>query len=479
MIVTNKTKRDRDVPLCIPFLFRVNCDDCLEVVPFCDIIDIILTNKLDQEANMIFNKDVLQVIKTIEENGSKAYVYGDAVKEGYIGRDSWDWDIITDMEEEPLCEIFPKARLLREDVKGDLYKSTIRLDMTYTDDQGELLGSIIDIKTGVKSFSDFLGQSDFTIYAMGSHPQKSLIDPFNGKADAKKRVLRTVRPADSLFEEKPELMMKTLRLVAETGFDLDTNLYNAIVTYRDRLLDKDKKLVTDEFITLMGSPYVCKALQFLVGSGLILPILGGEQEAKMISMKEMKFLNGIMEHLDEISDDSTLRLALFYRCFKDSRILKVIKNLDFPEDVRIHLEDVANKYDRLSMMKSKITFKRFAGEMGEERFTLLYKVARARLSLFAAKERSLDKRMKWIEKHLREIKSFGEPLYLDDLAITSEDILEAGIVGDEKEADKLLWYTLAIAHKNPYHNNRYKLLQGAKKYKNPILASLRYFTLIK
>jgi hypothetical protein len=69
-------------------------------------------------------------------------------------------------------------------------------------------------------------------------------------------------------------------------------------------------------------------------------------------------------------------------------------------------------------------------------------------------------------------------LFLEDLAINGDDLVEAGIVTGE-QVGEMLRMLLDVAHRLPGLNTKKKLLQRAKMLKNPIRARFRNVYFIK
>jgi tRNA nucleotidyltransferase (CCA-adding enzyme) len=70
------------------------------------------------------------------------------------------------------------------------------------------------------SVEDDLARRDFTVNAMARHlGDRTVIDPFAGRADLERRVLRTLSPRS--FAEDPLRIVRGLRLVSQLDFDPD------------------------------------------------------------------------------------------------------------------------------------------------------------------------------------------------------------------------------------------------------------------
>src|SRR5262245_45647035 len=70
------------------------------------------------------------------------------------------------------------------------------------------------------SIEDDMARRDFTVNAIARRLEtEELVDPFDGRADIDRRVLRTVGPGS--FEEDPLRIVRGLRLVSQLGFEPD------------------------------------------------------------------------------------------------------------------------------------------------------------------------------------------------------------------------------------------------------------------
>src|SRR5215208_2878869 len=67
------------------------------------------------------------------------------------------------------------------------------------------------------TLEDDLRRRDLTINAMAKDEKGSLIDPFGGKADLQKKILRH---ASDAFAEDPVRILRTARFAARFGFDV-------------------------------------------------------------------------------------------------------------------------------------------------------------------------------------------------------------------------------------------------------------------
>lgn len=93
-----------------------------------------------------------------------------------------------------------------------------------------------------------LARRDFTINALalelvkenGQSITGNLLDHFNGLADLKKRILRTVGEPQERFQEDYSRLLRGLRLACQLGFEIEKNTWQALVKLVRHLNDVDE-----------------------------------------------------------------------------------------------------------------------------------------------------------------------------------------------------------------------------------------------
>lgn len=67
----------------------------------------------------------------------------------------------------------------------------------------------------VRSIREDLARRDFTVGAMAWHPERGLLDPFEGQNDLKNRILRAVGDPDTRFTEDALRILRGVRFASE------------------------------------------------------------------------------------------------------------------------------------------------------------------------------------------------------------------------------------------------------------------------
>jgi poly(A) polymerase len=114
-----------------------------------------------------------------------------------------------------------------------------------------------------------LGRRDFTVNAMAvTLPERSFEDPFGGRDDVKRGVLRTPgRPEDS-FSDDPLRMMRAARFASQLGFTVDPAVVQAMRDMAARIEIVSAERVREELVKLLVGQHPRLGLTLLVDTGL-------------------------------------------------------------------------------------------------------------------------------------------------------------------------------------------------------------------
>ena len=167
-----------------------------------------------------------------------AYVVGGAVRDGLLGVDAKDADFLVPgvdiaalraalapsgrVEELNVAgrpvgvRYFPRAPDVRSLARAGIELAPPRRELSTGPGRHDF-EIVVDPKASVE---DDLRRRDFTVNAMARRlSDGTLVDPYGGEADLKRRVLRTVTPQS--FAEDPLRLVRGLRFISQLGLDPD------------------------------------------------------------------------------------------------------------------------------------------------------------------------------------------------------------------------------------------------------------------
>ncbi|MBA4057967.1 MAG: tRNA nucleotidyltransferase, partial [Marivirga sp.] len=161
---------------------------------------------------------------------------------------------------------------------------------------------------------------DFTMNAMAICLNKErfgeLIDPFDGQADMKKKIIRTPLDPGVTFSDDPLRMMRAVRFASQLGYDIEADTFNAITTQAERLKIVSQERITDELNKIILSPIPSYGFKLLFHSGLLnqffpeLVALHGVEYVGNRAHKDNFFHTlQVLDNVSRVSDDLWLRWA--------------------------------------------------------------------------------------------------------------------------------------------------------------------------
>ena len=114
-----------------------------------------------------------------------------------------------------------------------------------------------------------LVRRDFTINAMAvTLPDHELVDPYGGREDLQRRLIRTPGTPEDSFSDDPLRMMRAARFSAQLDFDVDPAVVAAMTDMAERIDIVSAERVRDELVKLVTSPHPRRGLALLVATGL-------------------------------------------------------------------------------------------------------------------------------------------------------------------------------------------------------------------
>ncbi len=234
---------------------------------------------------IMLNKTVIELLRTIENHGYLALVVGGAVRDHLMGRPVKDIDLATSMPLEMVSDLFSAHRVGKSRDFGMLsvgYKG-MRFETTLLSD---LLPGNGSAKTGheykSRIFKADAGRRDFTINSMAMDAQGNIFDPFNAQADIKSRLVRaTISPVDRFYED-PIRLLRAVRLSAALDFEIDPETFRAIIKLSSFIAEAAPERTGQEVLNIcsLSGKSVGRGIRLMEQSGLLTYVLPELQALK-------------------------------------------------------------------------------------------------------------------------------------------------------------------------------------------------------
>lgn len=133
--------------------------------------------------------------------------------------------------------------------------TTYRRDGAYTDSRRP------DSVTFVRSLDEDLARRDFTCNAMAYNPEKGLYDPFDGRADCERRLLRAVGEPLERFHEDALRILRALRFACQLGFRIEDGTLEAMMAAGNLLKKVSRERVAHELNRALLGEFPARALR--------------------------------------------------------------------------------------------------------------------------------------------------------------------------------------------------------------------------
>jgi len=372
--------------------------------------------------------EVLFVIEKLNNEGFEAYIVGGCVRDFLFGKIPLDYDVATNAKPDQVKKLFDKCidtGILHGTVTVIINNKLIEVT-TYRKE-----AEYIDFRRPSKVYFindlyEDLKRRDFTINALAYHPEKGIIDYFDGKNDIKKGLIRCVGDPFERFSEDALRILRAIRFASTLNFKIEPKTLEAVKIKRNLLYFMSIERIISELKKILESDNPLYGINLL---------------------KECQIGKIITPYFDEI-----------YEKISNSYFVEVKKELRLPAFFSVIPSsiDVENEMKRLKLDNKSIkiakninTFlnktldsqmlKRIYFIFGEWSFDIIYTISK------------LVKKPQ-IYEDLMLLKNNNHLLSKKDIKINGEDLKKLGFEGNEIK--KLLDIVYDFVLKNPWKNQK-------------------------
>ena len=226
-----------------------------------------------------------KIYQEVEKIINTVYAVGGCVRDKFLGKEPKDYDFTTSLSPEEIEKAIKKAGrhayltgkrfgTLGVKIDGQLIEITTFRSEKYK------AGSRKPQVIFVKDITADLSRRDFTINAMAFRGKDyvihdmiarkyKLIDPFNGKEDLEKRIIRCVGKPNERFKEDPLRMLRAGRFASQLDFTIDEDLEKKAKQLSYKILEVSKERWMMELDKLLVTKQPSIGLRFLANTRLL------------------------------------------------------------------------------------------------------------------------------------------------------------------------------------------------------------------
>lgn len=212
-----------------------------------------------------------RVLRILRDGGHQAFFVGGCVRDELMGRPVHDMDIATSAKPDEVVRLFERTiptgiqhgtvTVMMGDHAFEV--TTFRKESDYADFRRPTSVEFVDAVT------EDLRRRDFTMNAIARGLEGELIDPFGGRMDIERGLIRCVGDAKERFAEDALRMMRAVRFASTFGFRPVLSLWKALLTGRDKLGYIATERVRMELEKIVQGPDPLRGLALLERSGLL------------------------------------------------------------------------------------------------------------------------------------------------------------------------------------------------------------------
>ncbi len=260
-----------------------------------------------------------------DEHRVRVYVVGGYVRDLLLGRQVKDIDVVVlgngvefainiskkwERSNLVVYDRFGTAMIQRDDVKVEFVGARKE---SYSKDSRKPA-------VEVGSLIDDLSRRDFTVNAIAVSLNKETLglmeDPFEGRADLGKKLLKTPLDPEKTFDDDPLRILRAVRFAAQLAFTVAPDVVAAGKNMKERLRIVSQERITDEFLKILSSPRPSIGLQMAFDMGILgvifpeLESLAGVDQRQDFHHKDvLKHTLMVVDAMSQSTDNLWLRMA--------------------------------------------------------------------------------------------------------------------------------------------------------------------------
>ena len=434
---------------------------------------------------MFLPEPILYCINALENAGFAAYAVGGCVRDDCLGLTPHDYDLCTSALPEQTEEVFQHHRLILAGkkhgtvavvLKGEVVEiTTFRTEGAYGDNRHP------DWVAFVPDVTEDLARRDFTVNAMAYSPTRGYADPFGGREDLQRGILRAVRDPRERFSEDSLRILRGIRFASRFRLDIEPETEQAMADMTHLMDNLARERVFEELTkmlpTLTAEEVVCFAPILSAVIPELEPLTGFDQRSPHHAYDLLTHTAHVVAGVDAdpalrwaallhdigkvptFTTDETGRGHFYGHGPKSAEMADaILRRLKSPNDLRERVVLLIDRHMTRPLAEKKF-LRRQLSRMGWEAFEQLLQLQKADMNSKGVDEPGPD--YEAIYALLREIREENACLSLKDLAVNGRDLMALGLKG--KDVGRMLSLLLEEVLEERLPNERCALLAFAEE----------------
>lgn len=442
---------------------------------------------MKRNTSMFLPEPIAEIIRALETAGYEAYVVGGCVRDACLGLTPQDYDLCTSALPEQTERVFSHKRLVLAGKKhgtigvvtegGVVEITTFRTEGSYRDNRHP------DWVRFVPDVESDLARRDFTVNAVAYSPSRGYVDPFGGREDLEKGLLRAVGDPVKRFREDSLRILRGVRFAVRYGLQVDEATEAAMFSQAALMDNLARERVFDELCKLLPLVKVEDLQRFAPILAAVIPelkpMIGFDQRSPHHAYDLYTHVAGVVAG---VPGDLTLRWAtllhdigkvptftvdetgrghFFDHAAKGAEMADaILRRLKAPNVLREQVVLLIEKH-MLWLQPDKKLLRRQIGRLGLETVYQILSLQHADNSNKGTAKSEENEQYVRILEVLEEIRSEDGCFSLKDLAVNGNDLLEIGFSG--RTIGVMLNWLLDQVMEETLPNERSVLLDWAQR----------------
>lgn len=431
-------------------------------------------------------------------HGHQAWVVGGSIRDLLLhadttSRDAADWDIATSAQPAEVQRVFRRV------IPTGIEHGTVTVMVGKTGYEVTTLraeGDYIDGRrpTSVEFVRDIaadLARRDFTVNAIAYDPVlDTLIDPFGGMEDLKRRILRAVRDPLERFSEDGLRVLRGIRFAATLGFELEEQTLAAIQPSLASYKKVSAERIRQEWLKTFKAEKPSVAFELMKDHGLLaitLPELLEAVGCEQNRYHAFDVWGHTMSCLDHAPPSAVLRMSALLHdvgkprsrefsektsdyTFYNHELIgadmsrPILERLKFSNEERDRVVALVRHhlicYDE---QWTDAAVRRWLRRVGPELVEDLYLLGKADALGKGTTEQTSLQRIDALKEHVRRVIEAGAALSTRDLALNGRDLMQELGLQPGRVIGDILRVLLDEVTEEPERNQRDILLGRARE----------------
>lgn len=430
---------------------------------------------------------IVNILNTLESHGFAAYVVGGCVRDSLLGLTPADFDLCTSALPEQMEQVFAGQRLVLAGEKhgtvgvctdtGVVEITTFRTEGDYRDSRHP------DWVRFVGDVEQDLARRDFTVNAMAYSPTRGFADPFGGRQDLEKKILRAVGAPEKRFREDALRILRGVRFAVRYGLTVEPETRRAMDDQAGGLDSLSRERVFEELSKLLPLVTGADLLEFasIMGAAIpeLAPTIGFDQHSPHHAYDlytHVAYVTGavpgeltvrwaaLLHDIGKVSTftrDETGRGHFYGHASAGAELAEqVLLGLKAPNRLRCQVVELIGAH-MTRLQPDKKQLRRQLSRLGWEQLEREFWLQQADMSSKGVTEPGEGEIFPEIRRLLEEIRREDSCLKITDLVVNGEDLMALGYQG--RQIGECLHWLLEQVLEETLPNDRQALLLAAKE----------------